>query len=188
MTTDSVSGRSGALGAESMEKDKAVGVDKMTAIELYSYSTDEERYVGEYGSREEAAAAAFADTECEGCWTGRITPISLSRLLPSGYQIVDIMQDHAYDEVGLDASEDWLDSVTKDDEKELEKEVGAVIERWLERHKNLPRFWSVEDTQEHRRPSREAATLNPQESASPASPTIREASKRPEGATTEIQK
>lgn len=29
------------------------------------------------------------------------------------------------------------------------------------------------------------ATLNPQESAAPASPTIREASKRPEGATTE---
>lgn len=37
----------------------------------------------------------------------------------------------------------------------------------------------------HSDPSREAATLNPQESASSASPTSLEASKRPEGATTE---
>lgn len=78
---------------------------------------------------------------------------------------------------------------------------GVLVFKWNETHVKLkevlaltpvrPLFGQVSGHRQmthwlvFMKPSREAATLNPQESTSPASPTSLEASKRPKGATTE---
>jgi hypothetical protein len=144
----------------------------------FAWSFDEEHYHGEEASREAALAAAMEEADDrEGCWTGRIVPIPVETLLPSGYRIVEEMAEAAYDEHGID---DWLDDVTKEQEAELETAVRGVAKAWLEKHKNWPRFWTVEDTKEHVF----ALTANHQESASPAPHADLPAPARPDEART----
>ena len=70
MTTDSVSGRSGALGAESMEKDKAVGVDNEAGVSR-ALDDDDEEWEPDYDPRDCDCIDAELDWEgtfhCYGC-------------------------------------------------------------------------------------------------------------------------
>ena len=48
-----------------------------------------------------------------------------------------------------ECAEDWLENLTKEEIDDLEDVVAAAILAWMERHNELPRFWDVEQVQEH---------------------------------------
>lgn len=57
--------------------------------------------------------------------------------------IIEILQDDAYS--GFEErSEDWLTEISKEARKDLEMEMGRVINTWIQKYEYQPNFYSLE--------------------------------------------
>lgn len=115
---------------------------------MFCYSTDEERFYGREANRETAAHIAFTETDADKVWTAEIIEVTASTYFLD--DIADGLRDAAWDEMG-DYSEGWLDNVTAEQRRELDKGIAAVIDAWASKHDLQPRFFDIQNIQEHSR-------------------------------------
>lgn len=113
----------------------------------YSWSTDEERFHDQCDSVEAAIAAAVDyhgdDMEVGGTvYVGEVMRVDTAQLI-SADSIIENMQCQAYEHAG-EASEDYLASVTSEQEKELARLVAA----WADSVEK-PNFWKVLNSVAH---------------------------------------
>jgi hypothetical protein len=113
---------------------------------MFSYSSNEETYHGEFMSR----AGAEAEARAEGLtrfWTGenREPQIHLGCLTADSV-IEDILNNE--DDFLFEAAEDWPDA-TAEQKAELTRQLQDVFRAWLKRNNLEPTFWIVENVQAH---------------------------------------
>ena len=117
---------------------------KELASEKWSVSTDEEHYVGEYESKEDAIEAGIEDAEIEqsgGFWIGRCMPPIQPEEVFRAEEWIDDVHDHE------DYCSDWADGQfdpTDHHIEELNTEVRKVMSAWLDRHNLRPTHWIIE--------------------------------------------
>jgi len=115
----------------------------------WSYSTNEERYEGDFET--EADAVAFALTlvsDGEEFWVGEDSePVQ-----PEDWWEAADWLEHvsSQDEYSMDCADSW-DRSTKEQREELEAAVRNVMAEWLDRHRLRPTFWVVKDPVSYRR-------------------------------------
>lgn len=117
----------------------------------FAYSFDGERYESLYGSVEEALKDAIVEIEdlreCnvsdipEKIFVGECQDYKPS-LLTCGYDVIEAVQCDAYEEGG-EYAEDYLDDATKEQVEELEKGLDDVFQKWIEKYKLYPNFYTV---------------------------------------------
>lgn len=108
----------------------------------FSYSFDQEHYIGKFDTIELALAAANAATSLEPgasitVWVGEVEEIDVAALVDVD-QIIEMMIEQASDFAG-EAAEGWLFSVTSDQKEELQK----LVTDWVQRV-DSPSFWGVD--------------------------------------------
>ena len=114
----------------------------------YAYSTDEENYVGEFDTLEQAAQEAFDnDDELESVSVAEIVK-KTAHAFVNPHLVIEQVQEAAADESG-EWSADWLDSLQKDDDKM--GELKALVGEWIQAQEP-PRFWTVENAKEVSKP------------------------------------
>ncbi len=115
---------------------------------MYSYSVDDEQYVGQYSTREKALEGALDDEGGYGTtiFTAENVPHTFMDFVFLDTLFGDI-HERAVDECG-DVADDFP-GVSKDAEKELEN----LIEQWASRHNIAVDFWSVKNIQKHSPPT-----------------------------------
>jgi len=121
----------------------------------YAYSVDEERFEGDFASREDALAEARADYDREPCrtiYTGVLAPAKPVRF---GEYDVDMLierkQEQAYEEVG-ECSDGWP-TATTDQVDDLRKRLDEVFQAWLTETGQHPTWFNIVETQAHEAPS-----------------------------------
>lgn len=111
---------------------------------MFSYSSDEEYFEGQYETREEAIAVA--GSMYPRFWTGRnrhpVSPECFWTAKDWLYQV------SVTEEYSLEQAEGWDESTTEQ-QKELEDIVRPIMLEWMRRHELLPKFWHVEDVLSH---------------------------------------
>jgi len=108
----------------------------------YSYSTNEENYIGNFDSPESAAAEAFYDDEdLQSVWVGENIKRP-TEFFVLGNHIIESIQEQAYEEAG-EYAESWLENLPKEKISELEK----VIADWIDAN-DPPHFWTVTNVKE----------------------------------------
>ncbi|CAB4187631.1 hypothetical protein UFOVP1155_46 [uncultured Caudovirales phage] len=113
----------------------------------YSSSRDEEIYLGDFSTPEEAAVDAFTDDpELGVVWVGE-NQKRTAHAFVSADRILEDAAERAYDESG-ECSEDWLTELMRNKEKcaDLKKLVGD----WIEAN-DSPKFWTVEHVRKFER-------------------------------------
>jgi phage FluMu protein Com len=111
----------------------------------YSYSWDEERYHGNFNSREEALAEAFATYEtAQSVFTGRNVPFQPD-WEGAAESALEQLECQAGDECG-ECSEDW----NPERNKQIVARVAAAIQAAVT-ELDAPCFYTVEDVQRHDR-------------------------------------
>jgi len=117
-----------------------------------AFSTNEEEYRDEGDStREDAILRCINEEDLEvgqHCWTAVPKPVDLKRFLPRAERLLETISEQAYDECG-ECAESWLEGLPKEQVQDLEEMVHAAIVAWMEKHNELPHFWSVEQVQKH---------------------------------------
>lgn len=111
--------------------------------DMYSLSTDEENYNGQYDSIEEAVAEAVQMYGDGTFWVGRcVEPTD-----PAQYFDAESYFEHVseQEEYCHEWGEDWM-TANREQYRELESEVQSVIRNWLDRHDLRPKFWNIGDT------------------------------------------
>lgn len=114
----------------------------------------------EFASEAEAlagAAAALDLSDGEAFSVGRKVQPAAPRIDTD--RILRHMSEAAYDAHG-EPAEDWLDDVTREQEKELEDELEAVVTAWLTRNNLEPDYFIVEDVSEHVHECAESEGIN----------------------------
>jgi hypothetical protein len=120
------------------------------APRVYGWSAyEDEGFVGAFSTQEEALKDAHesvgkdSDIFIQEGYYGDV-----SELAPAGNtfveNILDAVQERAYEECGEDAAEGWPD-VTQEAETELANEVGNVIKAWMRKHLKMPAWTPVGD-------------------------------------------
>ena len=122
----------------------------------YSYSFNEENFYGPFESREAALAEAMSELTCQDhfdpeqaehfVYTGMDEPHTPT--LPGVEWLVENLQEMAYDAIG-EAAEDWLEDVTNEEEEDLQDMVMEAVNKWLEKHKKQPTFFTVTEVETH---------------------------------------
>lgn len=116
----------------------------------FSYSFDEERYGFLYDSIEEALKDAIAEIEAlrkynvdipEKIFVGECQ-IYEPTLLDSGDDIIEMIKLQASD-AGGEWGDYYLDDVTKEQVEELEKNLNDVFQKWIDKYKFQPNFYTV---------------------------------------------
>jgi len=120
----------------------------------FSISTNEEMFIGDYDSREEAIAAGpaevvDADSERGVFWVGEQVP----PMQPEDYWDADDWMEHVacQDAYRGDHAEDW-GRCTKEQRDELEMAVRKVMAEWLDHHKLRPDFFNITNVTRHEVP------------------------------------
>lgn len=123
----------------------------------YCYSTDEERYQGDFATREEAADAAFIECDEEDregqeiVWTAVATKPQTEMLLPDGDDlatlVIERMQERA-SEIWDEA--EWPDT-DRDDERDLGRRLLEAVKAWAAERVDAPTFWECHKIQAHTR-------------------------------------
>lgn len=109
----------------------------------WSISTDQERYHGEWDTKEEAIAEA--QTYDQTCWVGQCVPPVPPENLFNGYSVAtwldcDVLQHDDY-------AGEWAEGsvqATREQRDELAAEIRPIIAAWLDRHKLRPKHWSID--------------------------------------------
>ena len=109
---------------------------------MFSTSTNEESYSGEYLSEMEALEEAFAHEDDDVVWVGECVPPTQ----PEDYWNAEDWIEHVacQDEYSGEYAEDW-DQSTKEQREELERGVSKVMAAWLDRHNLRPKFFSIKN-------------------------------------------
>lgn len=119
-----------------------------TPTEYWSISTDGgENYHGIFPSKEEAVAdfKASMDGWLGTGYVGRcVSPIQPDELWDADDWLDDVSQHETY---SLECASDWCSDITREQKRELEAEVKAVMTSWLDRHKLRPAFFLIEDAE-----------------------------------------
>ncbi len=144
----------------------------------YAYSLNGENYTGTFSTREEALRAGLEDAresmlQPQSVFVGRrVDPDPHA----SGHArtVLREMAWQAHDEVGGPAAQ-YLNQLTDDQIRELDRDLEKVILEWQRRNELLPKFFRVESTSEHpvpqiSFPSQQAQSSQPEVSQSMSSP------------------
>jgi hypothetical protein len=118
----------------------------------YGVSSDEENFQGGYPTREAAIDDAPAELDLEhgqAFYTCHSEPIDVPTFDVD--RVIEDFRARAYDDVG-EIADAWLDSVTREQETELEEALHAVWTAWLAKHGYTPRWFTAEDVEEHEAP------------------------------------
>lgn len=117
----------------------------------FSYSFDEERYGFLYDSIEETLKDAIEEIEAlrkcnasdipEKIFVGECR-IYEPTLLNSGDDVIEAIKLQASD-AGGEWADDYLDDVTKEQVEELEKNLDDVFQKWIDKYKFQPNFYTV---------------------------------------------
>ena len=112
-------------------------------VELTESSSDMWSSDIDCNSREDAIREGMKGAIEDGLDSFRIGKVE-SCDIPTIYasSIIENAQEQLYDDVG-DASDTYLDSVTKEQEEELEIELNEVFYRWHKKHKLSPSCYMV---------------------------------------------
>ncbi len=108
----------------------------------YCFSTNKERFEGEYDTRQEAIDEGFASTDDDSIMTGVAKPFDCS----IADTVIYKLQEKAYEEAG-DVTSDWLAKVSPEAQMDLDN----VIMDWLKRHNLEPKFFCVDEIETHER-------------------------------------
>lgn len=121
----------------------------------WGYSQNQERYYGEFDTKEEAIIEAEAEGEPDSdYWVGQFKDVSIQ---VCATHVIEQVSEQVYDEAG-EFAEDWPGRVPKEAEEELEEALTKVYLEWLAKHTLMPTFAVVEEsTVEHRSVPKEAA-------------------------------
>lgn len=110
----------------------------------YSYSTDEEKYHGEFDRENEAIQEGAEMAGVGGAfWIGENTPPEPPE---NRFDAADWLEEvSCRDDYSGEWAEDW-DRSTKEQRTELEDQVRAVMSLWLDRHELRPTFFNIGKT------------------------------------------
>jgi hypothetical protein len=108
---------------------------------MYSYSTDEELYCGEFATAELAVAEA-ADSQPDGhrFWVGENVRPTQPETMWHAEDWLELVS--VQDEYSCEWTEGW-DESTYAQRAELETAVRTLMAEWLDRHGLRPRFWNI---------------------------------------------
>jgi hypothetical protein len=112
---------------------------------MFSYSTDEERFHGQFETRGEAITEVLSETKSGQCfWVGE----NRAPTPPEDLWEAEDWLEHVscQDEYSGDYAEGW-DSANLKQREELEAEVRAVMAKWLDKHDLRPKFWCVDNVE-----------------------------------------
>ena len=126
---------------------------------MFAYSLNEENYHGKYDTREEAITAAILDEDAaladevklvlgQSIWTGKCVERTASNYFSSINQILEDMQERSYDEIG-EWCDNWLKGITDQQIEELSSDLVTIIDAWATKHVLHPKFYLIENIQEH---------------------------------------
>lgn len=118
----------------------------------YSWSFDEETYHGDFGSIDEAMKAAF-DREVRTADAGELRPgvhIGENEPFDTGTYVgseafIDWARERVFEELG-EASEDFLGTVTAEQQQELD----AFLQSWVSRVDYGSHYWKIKNSTFHR--------------------------------------
>lgn len=116
---------------------------------FWSVSSDEERFTGDFDTKEEAIAAAPGELGVlpgDTFWVGKGSLYRVTKVDVDG--LFEQMTIQAGDDCG-EVAEDWGPSP----DEECEREIHAAVMRCLHRTKDVPTFWTVSDISRHVAPS-----------------------------------
>lgn len=111
------------------------------------HETEEETWVthDEFETKEDAIKAGKEEYKGD-FFVGKTKTVGVP-VISSSDDILEVIQERVYDQVG-EVAEDYLGAeVTRQQEKELEKEINYVILKWMKKYKHLPRFWTIENVE-----------------------------------------
>lgn len=122
----------------------------------YTYSFDRELYMGAFGSREEALAAALEkartmESEPTTVYIGQFAPVD-PRASGHAQAIINSISRRVRGELG-EMGENVLGDVTREQVKELDESIAAMITGWLTKHGLIQRFRRIGAISEHTVPT-----------------------------------
>lgn len=108
----------------------------------YSYSYDDETFLGSFASPEQAAAHCLRDSDAESVEVGKNQPRTAHHYVGQYHieTLLEMVAENAYEECG-DCAGEWLHDTIKDSDsvKDLKRVIGAWIQK-----EAPPGFWHVE--------------------------------------------
>lgn len=107
---------------------------------MFAISTDEENFIGTYGTIEEAIDEAVNGYAYEKFWIGECVPPTQPEDLWSAEDWLEHVS--VQDDYAGEWAEDW-DGSTGEQRKELEQTVRKAMAEWLDRHELRPRHFNV---------------------------------------------
>lgn len=113
-----------------------------------------------YSAMDDGPFAESFEEACEHAWDycfpdevttlqifrGKARPCSISAYVPTR-RIIDDLQEAAYEDVG-EFGEAWLEDLTNEQVKDLEKHLGQALSSWANKHNLQPHFWAVDSIKE----------------------------------------
>lgn len=111
----------------------------------YAYSLNGERYLGEFDTKE-TAIKEYKDNYSGNGYVGLCTRYEFTEDDCNTFacNILEMLDEHLGDICG-EYSEDWLYSISREQEKELDMELSKVIVSWLNRNNLQPSVFMIED-------------------------------------------
>jgi len=115
----------------------------------YSYSFNEESYTGQFDTREGAIKEAMAtiDEGRTAFWTGSNREPEFDLRALDGDLIIEGLQD-SEDDLMIEQADGWPNA-TSAQVDDLTATLRAAFNQWVSRHELEPKFWLVENVQEH---------------------------------------
>lgn len=122
----------------------------------WCFSLDGENYLsGTYANPKDALISAMTEAKKEfdngrdiqKFYVAKAIQKQACDFFPDANDVINHMANVAYDDFGDHSSN--FPNTTPEAEKELEKELAELLERWCEKHKIAPSFYSVHDPKEH---------------------------------------
>jgi len=109
---------------------------------VFSISTDEEEYEGQFDTIEDAIDEAVNCYFYESFWVGKcVDPAQPEELFEVSEWLQSVSESSDYES---EFAENW-DQSTGAQRQELETKVRAVMAEWLDRHKLRPGFFKIEN-------------------------------------------
>lgn len=120
----------------------------MSSGKWVHHETEEETWIthDEFETKEDAIKAGKQEYE-GGFFVGKAKMVD-TPVISGSCDILEVIQERVYDQVG-EVAEDYLGAeVTREQEKELEKEINDAILKWMKKYNHLPQFWTIDNIEE----------------------------------------
>ena len=118
----------------------------MSEKQQWAHSSDEENYGVYSDTREEAIKYGLDLYDGEPFWIGRCVEPRQPEDLWHADDWLEYVS--CQDEYSMDCADGWDSGITKSEKDELEAEVRKVMTAWLDRTKNRPDFYLIEDAEQ----------------------------------------